>query len=158
MAGAGWGCWDQGSLPNLFPARMLSLYVPLEISFPRGLHLQGLKHHRPWRDHLQEWLAQGHVFKNTHRRGFPGGQVIRTLCFHCRGCGFHSWLGNLDPTCCTRIIKPQEKPYLGHLMYASPMWTQDNWFSQECSQSSRTIKLSDRKKHRMHLSLLSYML
>ena len=54
MAGAGWGCWDQGSHPNLFPARMLSLYVPLEISFPRGLHLEDLKHHHSWKDHLQE--------------------------------------------------------------------------------------------------------
>ena len=25
---------------------------------------------------------------------FPGGPVVRTLCFHCRGYGFHPWLGN----------------------------------------------------------------
>ena len=66
MAGAGWGCWDQGSHPNLFPARMLSLYVPVEISFPRGLHLEDLKYHHSWRDHLQEWPAWG-MCSRTHR-------------------------------------------------------------------------------------------
>ena len=25
---------------------------------------------------------------------FPGGPVVKTLCFHRRGCGFHHWLGN----------------------------------------------------------------
>lgn len=25
---------------------------------------------------------------------FPGGPVVVTPCFHCRGCGFHPWLGN----------------------------------------------------------------
>ncbi len=25
---------------------------------------------------------------------FPGGPVVRTLCFYCRGHGFNPWLGN----------------------------------------------------------------
>ena len=25
---------------------------------------------------------------------FPGGPVVRALCFHCQGCGFNSWSGN----------------------------------------------------------------
>ena len=25
---------------------------------------------------------------------FPGGPVVETLCFHCRGRGFDPWLGN----------------------------------------------------------------
>ena len=25
-------------------------------------------------------------------RKFPGGPVVRTLCFHCQGCEFDSWL------------------------------------------------------------------
>ena len=24
----------------------------------------------------------------------PGSSVAKTLSFHCRGCGFHPWLGN----------------------------------------------------------------
>ena len=27
-------------------------------------------------------------------REFPGGPVVRTLGFHCRGCGFDAWMGN----------------------------------------------------------------
>ena len=26
--------------------------------------------------------------------GFPGGPVVRSPCFQCRGYGFYSWLGN----------------------------------------------------------------
>ena len=28
---------------------------------------------------------------------FPGGPVVRTLCFHSSGHRFNPWLGNLDP-------------------------------------------------------------
>ena len=35
------------------------------------------------------------IFKVT--REFPGGPVVRTLCFHCWGCRFHPWSGNYDP-------------------------------------------------------------
>ena len=27
-------------------------------------------------------------------RDFPGGPVVKTLCFHRRGCGFDPWSGN----------------------------------------------------------------
>ena len=30
---------------------------------------------------------------------FPRGPVVKTLCFHCRGCGFDPCSGNQDPTC-----------------------------------------------------------
>ena len=30
---------------------------------------------------------------------FPGGPVVKTLCCHCRGCGFDPCSGNQDPTC-----------------------------------------------------------
>ena len=32
--------------------------------------------------------------KEMNPRDFPGGQVVKTQCFHCRGCGFNPWLGN----------------------------------------------------------------
>ena len=31
-------------------------------------------------------------------RDFPGGPIVGTLCFYCRDLGFHSWLGNWNPT------------------------------------------------------------
>ena len=30
---------------------------------------------------------------------FPGGPVVQTPCFHCRGHGFDSWSGKQDPAC-----------------------------------------------------------
>ena len=33
-------------------------------------------------------------------RDFPDGPVVGILCFHCRGLGFHSWLGNWNLTSC----------------------------------------------------------
>ena len=27
---------------------------------------------------------------------FPGGSLVKTLCFYCRGHGFYPWLGNKD--------------------------------------------------------------
>ena len=32
--------------------------------------------------------------KEEKRRDFPGDPVVKTLPFHCRGCGFDPWLGN----------------------------------------------------------------
>ena len=32
--------------------------------------------------------------QNKPSGDFAGGPVVKTLGFHCRGCGFDSWLGN----------------------------------------------------------------
>ena len=37
--------------------------------------------------------------KNEPFRDFPGGPVVKTLCFHCREYRFDPWPGNWDPTC-----------------------------------------------------------
>ena len=34
--------------------------------------------------------------KNIHYWGFPGGPVVETPHFHCRGHGFDPWLGNFE--------------------------------------------------------------
>ena len=31
---------------------------------------------------------------------FPGGPMVRILCFHGQGYRFNPWLGNKDPACC----------------------------------------------------------
>ena len=31
---------------------------------------------------------------HSHELGIPGGPLVTTLCFHCRGPGFDPWLGN----------------------------------------------------------------
>ena len=35
--------------------------------------------------------------KNVCVGSFPGGTVVKTPHFHCRGHGFDPWLGNYDP-------------------------------------------------------------
>ena len=46
------------------------------------------------------FLESGQHMRNiwrTKMRDFPGGPVVQTLCFQCRGHGFNPWSGNLDP-------------------------------------------------------------
>ena len=45
--------------------------------------------------------------KNENERNFPGGPVVKTSYFQCRGCRFNPWLGNQDPACC--ILEPKIK-------------------------------------------------
>ena len=42
-----------------------------------------------------------------YMRDFPGGSVVKTLHFDCRGLWFDSWLGNEDPICCK--VWPKDK-------------------------------------------------
>ena len=56
--------------------------------------------------------------KNTNSKryvhgDFPGGPVVRTAHFHCRGYGFDPWLGNSDPTNCTARPKKKEREDMG---------------------------------------------
>ena len=44
-----------------------------------------------WR---QSWIRKEATCFKTKIRDFPGGPVVKTLCFHCRGQGFDPWLGN----------------------------------------------------------------
>ena len=38
---------------------------------------------------------------------FPGGPLVRTLCFHCQGPRFNPWLGNKDPR--SHSVQPKKK-------------------------------------------------
>ena len=42
---------------------------------------------------------------------FPGAPVVKMTHFQCWGCGFDSWLGNQDLTCCTERPKRKKKCY-----------------------------------------------
>ena len=41
-------------------------------------------------------------------RGFPGGPVVKNLCFFCRVHRFDPWSGNKDPICCA--AQQQQQP------------------------------------------------
>ena len=34
---------------------------------------------------------------SNNNMNFPGGPVVKTLCFHCKACGLNPWLGNKIP-------------------------------------------------------------
>ena len=54
---------------------------------------------------LGNWDPASPVAKNRENQqeltfgDFPGGPVVKTLCFQCRGGRFNPWSGNQDPTC-----------------------------------------------------------
>ena len=50
---------------------------------------------------VQEGTAQAMSPRRRESLGwdFPGGPVVKTLCFHCRRRRFDPWSGNQDPTC-----------------------------------------------------------
>ena len=49
------------------------------------------------KDIKEEETPKCGVWRKTHKKmtgNCPGGPVVKTLSFQCRGCGFDSWLGN----------------------------------------------------------------
>lgn len=42
----------------------------------------------------QHLKATSMLIKSGMDRKFPGGPIVRTLCFHCQGPAFDLWLGN----------------------------------------------------------------
>lgn len=61
---------------------------PAEVFFPE---LSFCSHFEPL------FLLPTHLAKMP--LDFPGGPVVRTPSFRCRGCRIDPWLGNYDPTC-----------------------------------------------------------
>ena len=49
------------------------------------------------------------LVKNIILWEFPGGPVVRTPQFHCRGHGLDPWSGNSDPACRTGMPKNKKK-------------------------------------------------
>ena len=54
-----------------------------------------------------EIIILSEVSQKEKDRDFPGGPVVKTPCFHCRGNGLHPWSGNKDPT--YRRAQPNRK-------------------------------------------------
>lgn len=50
---------------------------------------------------------------------FPGGPVVKTLCFHCKACGLNPWLGNKIPPCLASQPKSEKKKKFIHLKYSN---------------------------------------
>ena len=56
------------------------------------------------------WRGLCLIHQKLQVRGeFPGGPVVRTLCFHCWGPGFNPWSGSWDLASC--VVRPKKKNY-----------------------------------------------
>ena len=58
-----------------------------------------LKHTQFRTEQMSNWkdnscYSMSNELVNEKERDFPGGSVVRTLCFHCTGHGFDPCLGN----------------------------------------------------------------
>ena len=66
---------------------------------------------------------------------FPGGPLVKTLCFCCWQHGFNPWLGTQDPTCYMSWQKKKKKPCVCACMCACDLiQTQE-----ECSVVSDSL-------------------
>ena len=54
-------------------------------------------------------------------RGFTGGQVVRTVYFHCREHGFNPCLGNLDSISCV-VLPKKERKQVSQWLLRPHMW------------------------------------
>ena len=50
---------------------------------------------------------------------FPGGPVVKTPCFHCRGLRFNPWPGNQD-VACHKVWPKKKKKFFQLLKNATP--------------------------------------
>ena len=70
----------------------------------------------------------------------PGGPVVKTLHFHCRGHRFDPWSGDCDPICCT--LWPKTKKGLLSFSFSAPTQTSElesslqRWLHTSCMARS----------------------
>ena len=64
-------------------------------------------------------VEQEKVNKGRYVREFPGGPVVRTPRFHCRGLRFHPWFGELRPHKLCGVAKREKKKKKGGGMYVN---------------------------------------
>ena len=62
---------------------------------------------------------------------FPGSLVVKTQCFHFRGHGFNSWLGNQDPACCAAWQKKKKEKSV-HIYYGILPSNEKEWNNAIC--------------------------
>ena len=76
-------------LQGIFPAQGSNLGLQ---------HFRKILHHLSHQESPLQWWFMLNIIYKTDLGDFPGGPVIKTPHFHCRGPGFHPWSGNQNPT------------------------------------------------------------
>ena len=77
----GVSCIAGGSLPAELPGKPNHLYPNTKLKCFKKIKIMG------------GWVLRTDGFERS-RRDFPGGLVVKTPHFQCRGHGFNPWLGN----------------------------------------------------------------
>ena len=90
-------------------------------------------------------LVRANIWK---QRQLPGGPVVRTPGFHCRGCRFDIWSGNQDLASC--VAKPKNRK--GKKVKATSMTVNKMWMTK-CVQSAEFYTVVKMKDLEIHVSL-----
>ena len=67
---------------------------------------------------------QSQESNSDNLQGLPGGPVVRTLCFHCKGHKFHPWSGN-QGTKIPQAVQPKTQTYTLTKTNKKPQTTND---------------------------------
>ena len=62
---------------------------------------------KSWPSHAYRASKQRYIIENSYDRDLPGGPVVKTQTFLCRGCRFDPWWGDWDPAC--SVVWPKKK-------------------------------------------------
>ena len=86
--------WERKSVQPLWKTvwRFLKK-LKIELPYDPAIPLLGIYAEKNENSNSKRYVHPN-VHSNTIYRDFPGGPVVKTLCFHCRGCGFNPWSGN----------------------------------------------------------------
>ena len=85
----------------------------------RGRRGQGRSEISPTLEGFRCHIAHSCVVKTSSSRGFPGGQVVKTLCFHCRGASLISGWGIKIPHNRLKKKKNELHPTFHHIRLLS---------------------------------------
>ena len=82
------------------------------------------------------WQEHPMFLKETCPGDFPGGPVVKTLSFQCKGCRFNPWSGNYDPMCWqnNNNKKGDTSPVPLHSRYQALSWW--DWPTSSPSQEA----------------------
>ena len=70
-----------------------SIEEDVTVEYGADIHSKEFGSGFPVSDSKRHLTPEEEVIENNDQ-DFPGGPMVKILCFQCRGCGINSWLGN----------------------------------------------------------------
>ena len=103
----------------------------------RGRRGQGRSEISPTLEGFRCHIAHSCVVKTSSSRGFPGGQVVKTLCFHCRGASLISGWGIKIPHNRSKKKKMSSIPHFT----ISGCWVRDVYLLEPAASKTTLTRL-----------------